>query len=109
MDGSAGPFVSLIQSGGIREQDALKRVLRIKRKVTVEDGDKVASFLPFDGFKVSFTIDFDQPVFRDRSAHVELDFSSTTRSSRTSARLAPSVSCTKSNTCAPRAWPAAAV
>jgi UDP-3-O-[3-hydroxymyristoyl] N-acetylglucosamine deacetylase len=45
--------------------------------VTVEDGDKIASFLPFDGFKVSFTIDFDHPVFRDRRAHAEIDFSST--------------------------------
>ena len=78
MDGSAGPFVGLIQAAGIKMQDAPKRFLRIKRKVTVEDGDKVASFLPFDGFKVSFTIDFDQPVFRGRSAHVELDFSSHT-------------------------------
>jgi len=76
MDGSAGPFVSLVQSAGLREQDAPKRFLRVKRKVTVEDGDKVASFLPFDGFKVSFTIDFDQPVFRGRSAHIELDFTS---------------------------------
>ena len=76
MDGSAGPFVSLVQSAGLREQDAPKRFLRVKRKVTVEDGDKVASFLPFEGFKVSFTIDFDQPVFRGRSAHIELDFTS---------------------------------
>jgi UDP-3-O-[3-hydroxymyristoyl] N-acetylglucosamine deacetylase len=74
MDGSAGPFVSLIRSAGIKEQDALKKFIRIKRKVTVEDGDKVASFLPFAGFKVSFTIDFDQPVFRNRSAHAEMDF-----------------------------------
>jgi UDP-3-O-[3-hydroxymyristoyl] N-acetylglucosamine deacetylase len=74
MDGSAGPFVSLIRSAGIQEQDALKKFIRIKRKVTVEDGDKVASFLPFAGFKVSFTIDFDQPVFRNRSAHAEMDF-----------------------------------
>ena len=78
MDGSAGPFVDLIQSAGSAAQDAPKRFLRIKREITVEDGDKVASFLPFDGFKVSFTIDFDQPVFRGRSAHVELDFSSST-------------------------------
>ena len=74
MDGSAGPFVLMIQAAGIEEQDALKTFIRVKRKVTVEDGDKVASFLPFDGFKVSFTIDFDQPVFRDRSAHAEMDF-----------------------------------
>lgn len=77
MDGSAGPFVFLIQSAGIEEQNAPKKFIRIKHPVTVEDGDKVASFLPFDGFKVSFTIDFDHPVFRDRTAHAELDFSST--------------------------------
>ena len=77
MDGSAGPFVFLIQSAGIEEQDAPKKFIRITRPVTVEDGDKVASFLPFDGFKVSFTIDFDHPVFRDRTAHAEVDFSTT--------------------------------
>jgi UDP-3-O-[3-hydroxymyristoyl] N-acetylglucosamine deacetylase len=77
MDGSAGPFVFLIQSAGIQEQSALKKFIRVKREITVEDGDKVASLLPFDGFKVSFTIDFDHPVFRDRTAHVDLDFSTT--------------------------------
>jgi UDP-3-O-[3-hydroxymyristoyl] N-acetylglucosamine deacetylase len=77
MDGSAGPFVFLIQSAGIEEQNAPKKFIRIKRAVTVKDGDKVASFLPFDGFKVSFTIDFDHPVFKDRVGHAELDFSST--------------------------------
>ena len=76
MDGSAGPFVFLIQSAGIAEQGAPKKFIRIKRKVTVEDGDSVASFLPYDGFKVAFTIDFDHPVFRDRSAHAEVDFAS---------------------------------
>ncbi len=75
MDGSAGPFVFLIQSAGIEEQDAAKKFIRVKRKVTVEDGDKVASFLPFNGFKVSFTIDFDHPVFRDRTAHADINFS----------------------------------
>ncbi|MFT6285775.1 MAG: UDP-3-O-[3-hydroxymyristoyl] N-acetylglucosamine deacetylase [Alcanivorax sp.] len=77
MDGSAGPFVFLIQSAGIEEQNAPKKFIRIKRPVSVEQDDKVASFLPFDGFKVSFTIDFDHPVFRDRTAHAEVDFSST--------------------------------
>jgi UDP-3-O-[3-hydroxymyristoyl] N-acetylglucosamine deacetylase len=77
MDGSAGPFVFLIQSAGIEEQNAAKKFIRIKRPVTVEDGDKTASFLPFDGFKVSFSIDFDHPVFRERSPHAEVDFSST--------------------------------
>jgi len=76
MDGSAGPFVLMLRSAGMEEQDAPRKFIRVKRKVTVEDGDKVASFLPFDGFKVSFTIDFDQPVFRDRSAHAEMDFAS---------------------------------
>ena len=77
MDGSAAPFVFLIQSAGIEEQNAAKKFIRVKRKVTVEDGDKVASFLPFDGFKVAFTIDFDHPVFRDRTAHADVDFSTT--------------------------------
>ena len=77
MDGSAAPFVALIQSAGSVEQDAPKQFIRVKREVTVEDGDKIASFLPFDGFKVSFTIDFDQPVFRDRTAHAEMDLSRT--------------------------------
>ncbi len=77
MDGSAGPFVFLIQSAGIEEQNAAKKFIRIKRKVRVEEGDKVAEFLPFDGFKVSFSIDFDHPVFQDRIAKAEVDFSST--------------------------------
>lgn len=75
MDGSAGPFVLLIQSAGIEEQEAPKRFLRVKREVTVEDEDKVASFLPFDGFQVSFAIDFDQPALRDRTAHAQVLFS----------------------------------
>lgn len=77
MDGSAGPFVFLIQSAGITEQDAAKKFIRIKREVTVTDGDKVASFVPFDGFKVGFTIDFDHPVFKGRKVNAEVDFSST--------------------------------
>lgn len=74
MDGSAGPFVKLLQSAGTREQDAPRRFIRVTREVRVEVGDKTARFLPFDGFKVAFTIDFDQPVFRERAAHAELDF-----------------------------------
>ncbi|CAH0993171.1 UDP-3-O-acyl-N-acetylglucosamine deacetylase [Sinobacterium norvegicum] len=77
MDGSAGPFVFLIQSAGIEEQNAVKKFIRIKRPITVTDGDKVASFLPFDGFKVSFAIDFDHPVFKGRKVDAEVDFSST--------------------------------
>lgn len=77
MDGSAGPFVFLIQSAGIQEQSAAKKFLRIKKPITVEEGDKVASFLPFNGFKVSFTIDFDHPVFQGRNLTSSVDFSST--------------------------------
>jgi len=77
MDGSAGPFVFLIQSAGIQEQSAAKQFIRIKKPVTVKDGDKVAMFKPFDGFKVSFSIDFDHPVFRDKPLSATVDFSST--------------------------------
>lgn len=77
MDGSAGPFVFLLQSAGIEEQDALKKFIRIKRPVTVEEDDKSATFLPFDGFKVSFNIEFDHPVFADRTQTATIDFSST--------------------------------
>lgn len=77
MDGSASPFVFLLQSAGIEEQNALKQFIRIKRKVTVTEGDKSATFLPFNGFKVGFTIDFDHPVIKGRNQTVSLDFSST--------------------------------
>ncbi|HEY9037007.1 MAG TPA: UDP-3-O-acyl-N-acetylglucosamine deacetylase [Pseudomonadales bacterium] len=77
MDGSAGPFVFLIQSAGIEEQSAPKQFIRILKEVTVQDGDKVAKFLPFEGFKVSFRIEFDHPVFRGRTVDAEIDFSST--------------------------------
>ncbi|HXH02895.1 MAG TPA: UDP-3-O-acyl-N-acetylglucosamine deacetylase [Candidatus Competibacteraceae bacterium] len=77
MDGSAGPFVFLIQSAGIEEQNAPKRFIRIKRTVMVEDGDKWARFDPFNGFKVGFTIEFDHPVFKNRAQRAEVDFSTT--------------------------------
>ncbi len=77
MDGSAGPFVFLIQSAGIEEQNAPKRFIRIKKPVEVRDGDKIARFAPYDGFKVRFSIDFDHPVFRTRSSVAEIDFSTT--------------------------------
>lgn len=76
MDGSAGPFVFLIQSAGIEEQDAPKRFIRIKRKLKIKDGDKWASFEPFNGFKVTFTIDFDHPLFKASTKTATLDFSS---------------------------------
>jgi UDP-3-O-[3-hydroxymyristoyl] N-acetylglucosamine deacetylase len=77
MDGSAGPFVFLMQSAGIEEQNAPKRFVRIKKSVKVEDGDKWARFDPFDGFKVNFEIEFDHPVFKRRSQAASMDFSTT--------------------------------
>lgn len=77
MDGSAGPFVFLLQSAGIEEQMAAKQFVRIKRPVRVEEGDKWAQFEPFDGFKISFSIDFDHPAFVDRSHEAHIDFSTT--------------------------------
>jgi UDP-3-O-[3-hydroxymyristoyl] N-acetylglucosamine deacetylase len=77
MDGSAGPFVFLIQSAGIEEQSAAKQFIRIKKTVKVEDGDKWGQFEPFDGFKVAFEIDFNHPAFTERPQQVEVDFSST--------------------------------
>ena len=77
MDGSAGPFVFLIQSAGIEEQSAPKRFIRIRKSVQVEDGDKLARFDPFNGFKVEFTIDFDHPLFQGRHQHAAVDFSTT--------------------------------
>ncbi len=77
MDGSAGPFVFLIQSAGVEEQNASKRFIKIKRKVRVEDKDKWAMFEPFNGFKVGFTIQFDHPVFNEKDCKAEIDFSTT--------------------------------
>jgi UDP-3-O-[3-hydroxymyristoyl] N-acetylglucosamine deacetylase len=77
MDGSAGPYVFLIQSAGIEEQNAAKRFIRIKKPIRVEDGDKWARFEPFDGFKVGFTIDFNHPMFTRSTSSAEVDFSTT--------------------------------
>ena len=78
MDGSAGPFVFLLQSAGIEEQNAPKRFVRILKGVKVEDGDKWARFDPYDGFKVNFEIEFDHPVFKRRSQVASMEFSTTT-------------------------------
>jgi UDP-3-O-[3-hydroxymyristoyl] N-acetylglucosamine deacetylase len=77
MDGSAAPFVFLIQSAGIAEQGAPKRFTRIIRPVEVRDGDKWARIDPFDGFKVNFEIEFDHPMFRRHLRRESMDFSST--------------------------------
>lgn len=77
MDGSAGPFVFLIQSAGVEEQNAAKRFIRIRRPVEVREGDKIARFEPFNGFKVSFGIDFEHPAMSEDRRSSEIDFSST--------------------------------
>ena len=75
MDGSAGPFVFLLQSGGIVEQAAAKRFIRIKRPIEVRDGDKIARFEPYDGFRLGFTIDFDHPMIPTAQSRAVVDFS----------------------------------
>jgi len=77
MDGSAAPFVFLIQSAGIQEQPAPKKFIRILSPVRVEHEGKWAQFLPFDGYRVSFTIDFKHPVFIDRPQKAIYDWSMT--------------------------------
>ncbi len=77
MDGSAGPFVFLLQSAGIEEQPVAKRFIRIKKQVKVQEGDKWACFDPFEGFKVGFSIDFNHPIINKRTSHAEIDFSTT--------------------------------
>ncbi len=77
MDGSSGPFVFLIQSAGIEEQAAPKSFIRIKKKICVEHDGKTATFEPYDGFKVDFSIDFKHPVFHGRPQDVSIDLSAT--------------------------------
>ena len=79
MDGSAGPFIFLLQSAGVQEQNSPKQYIRIKKKVRVEDddGEKWALFEPFNGFKVTFSIDFEHPAFKDHLKTATIDFSST--------------------------------
>lgn len=77
MDGSSAPFVFLIKSAGIEAQNALKKFIRIKKTVKVKEGDKSVLIKPFDGFKVSFNIDFDHPAFNACPQQATLDFSTT--------------------------------
>ena len=74
MDGSAGPFVFLLQSAGIEEQAKAKRYLRVKKTVEIRDGDKSVRLAPFEGFKLGFSIDFNHPVFASSASEVEIDF-----------------------------------
>ena len=75
MDGSAGPFVFLLQSAGVVEQPAPKRFMRILHPVEVRDGDKIARFVPYEGFKVGFTVQFDHPMIPASQSRAEIEFS----------------------------------
>lgn len=75
VDGSAAPFVILIQSAGIREQNTAKRFIRILKPICIEDKDKYVKLLPYDGCKISFTINFDHPVFVDKPQTTTIDLS----------------------------------
>ncbi len=77
MDGSAGPFVFLLQSAGIEEQNAPKKFIRILQKVEVHDGDKWVRFDPHDGFRLELAIDYVHPVFDVSAQSVVVDFAST--------------------------------
>ena len=77
MDGSAGPFVFLLQAAGIADQDEKKKFIKVLKEVRVERDDAYAFIKPFDGFKVSFSIDFNHPVQRRFPAESTIDFSST--------------------------------
>ena len=77
MDGSAGPFVFLIQSVGIEEQKAAKRFVRVEHPVEVRDGDKWARLEPYNGFRVGFTVEYRHPAFDSGRQSVEVDFAHT--------------------------------
>lgn len=77
MDGSASPFIFLLQSAGIEEQPAAKKFIRIKKPVRVDEGDKWVRFDPYNGFRIDFSIDFAHPVFNKSSQSASVDFSAT--------------------------------
>jgi len=78
MDGSSASFVFLIESAGIEEQNALKKFLRIKKTIRVEEGDKFAEFKPYNGYRISFEINFDHPMIKNKTTSLSLDFSTLT-------------------------------
>ncbi len=77
MDGSSAPFVFLLQSAGVVEQSALKRFVRIRKTKRVEDGERWAELVPYDGYKVNLSIDFDHPIFKRHTQTASIDFSTT--------------------------------
>jgi len=78
MDGSAGPFIYLMQTAGIVEQAAAKKFIKIIKPIEIKDGDKWVKFTPYHGFKMEFTIDFAHPVFEQSGKTVSIDFADNT-------------------------------
>ncbi|MDB9684236.1 UDP-3-O-acyl-N-acetylglucosamine deacetylase, partial [Acinetobacter baumannii] len=78
MDGSAGPFIYLLMQGGLREQDAPKKFIKILKPVEALIDDKKAIFSPHNGFQLNFTIDFDHPAFAKEYQSATIDFSTET-------------------------------
>jgi UDP-3-O-[3-hydroxymyristoyl] N-acetylglucosamine deacetylase len=78
MDGSAAPFVFLLQSAGVVEQTAAKSFVRIKKKIRVEDGEKWAEFRPYSGYKINLSLDFDHPIFKRHTQRASIEFSTVT-------------------------------
>ncbi len=74
LDGSAAPFIFLIQSAGIEEQNAAKKFIRVTRPIEVRDGDKWARFEPYDGYRLSFSIVFNHPAIDKSAQTAEIDF-----------------------------------
>jgi UDP-3-O-[3-hydroxymyristoyl] N-acetylglucosamine deacetylase len=107
LDGSAGPFVFLIQSAGIEEQKAPKRFLRVLKPVEYVEGDKWVRLEPYDGFKLSFSILFNHPAIDSTGTSVTIDFAEHSYCARCRGR-APSASCRTSSSCAPTASASAA-
>ena len=77
MDGSASPFVLLIQQAGIEQQATAKKFFRIRKKIEVREGDKWARLEPYEGYKLSFSIEFKHPVIERSTQSVEVDFAET--------------------------------
>ena len=77
MDGSASPFVLLVQQAGIEEQNAPKRFLRVTRRIEVRDGDKWARLDPYEGYRLAFSIEFSHPVIERSTQAVTVDFAET--------------------------------
>ena len=77
MDGSAAPFALLLQQAGIEEQAAPKRFLRIKKRVEVRDGEKLARLEPYEGYRLSFSIVYDHPMIEKSTSALTVDFAET--------------------------------